>query len=209
MQLTREIISQAAIEILDTYGLSDMTMRRLAKQLSVAPGALYWHFPSKQELIAELGLILLAPVIYPQLPDSEEKQQLVRRMQTNHPQIAIPLHSATDPLELSLRLRSTLLAHRDGAELVLAALSKPQLRTDLEQAFLSTLDKVASDPALQGMCAATLVHFAFGAVSHEQAVAQLCKATGESTPNTTDAASVEDQFAQGVKMIVTGTAALQ
>ncbi|MDN6510824.1 MAG: TetR/AcrR family transcriptional regulator, partial [Corynebacterium sp.] len=49
MQLNRDRIHAAAFDILSEYGLGDLTMRRLAKTLEVAPGALYWHYPSKQE----------------------------------------------------------------------------------------------------------------------------------------------------------------
>ena len=33
------------------YGIADLTMRRLARELDVTPGALYWHFANKQQLL--------------------------------------------------------------------------------------------------------------------------------------------------------------
>ena len=49
-----------ALQILDEYGLPDLTMRRLAGALDVQASALYWHFPNKQTLLAELANRILA-----------------------------------------------------------------------------------------------------------------------------------------------------
>ena len=48
-------VARAALRILDDDGLADLTMRRLATRLDVQPSALYWHFPNKQSLLAELS----------------------------------------------------------------------------------------------------------------------------------------------------------
>ena len=39
--LSRDKILHTAYEVLATYGLADLSMRRLASELQVAPGALY------------------------------------------------------------------------------------------------------------------------------------------------------------------------
>ena len=52
-----------ATEILDNYGLADLTMRRLARELDVTVGALYWHFTSKQELLGAVADELLRPAV--------------------------------------------------------------------------------------------------------------------------------------------------
>lgn len=62
MQLHREAIIDAATTLLNTYGLADVTMRRVASSLGVAPGALYWHIANKQALIAALAEDIIAPV---------------------------------------------------------------------------------------------------------------------------------------------------
>lgn len=41
-----------AIEVLEQYGLSDLSMRRVAARLEVQPSALYWHVRDKQSLLA-------------------------------------------------------------------------------------------------------------------------------------------------------------
>ena len=55
MQLHKRDVVEAAATLLDEYGLADLTMRRLARELSVSPGALYWHFANKQELLGAIA----------------------------------------------------------------------------------------------------------------------------------------------------------
>ncbi|MFD1537214.1 TetR/AcrR family transcriptional regulator [Nonomuraea guangzhouensis] len=50
--LSREIIVDAAIALLDELGERGLTFRLLAKQLNTGPGALYWHVTNKDELVA-------------------------------------------------------------------------------------------------------------------------------------------------------------
>ena len=60
VQLSKDSIIAASLTILGTFGLADMTMRRVAASLGVAPGALYWHFKNKQALIDATARTLLA-----------------------------------------------------------------------------------------------------------------------------------------------------
>ena len=92
MHINRESIIDAALSLLDAYGLGDVTMRRVASSLGVAPGALYWHIANKQALIAALAEDIISPV-------SGESLEAI-----------------------SLNLRDLLLARRDGAEVVIAGL---------------------------------------------------------------------------------------
>ena len=96
MALTKQAIVGAALAILDDYGLADLTMRRVADSLGVRAGALYYHVPNKQSLLAAVADHILA----------------------ERPAVSTP----GDPGE-TLRLwgrglRSVLLTHRDAAELV-------------------------------------------------------------------------------------------
>ena len=65
MALSREQVIATAVELLRRYGLGDLSMRRLARELGVAPGALYWHVANKQELLVEVADVLLAEVSEP------------------------------------------------------------------------------------------------------------------------------------------------
>ncbi|WP_460490576.1 TetR family transcriptional regulator, partial [Corynebacterium nasicanis] len=92
MQLTRDSIIAAAVTILDTYGLADMSMRRVATSLGVAPGALYWHIANKQQLITAIAEEILSPVLSDPAPGGAA--------------------------EVAGALRTAMLSRRDGAEVV-------------------------------------------------------------------------------------------
>jgi TetR/AcrR family tetracycline transcriptional repressor len=54
-KLSRAAVIERALELADSDGLDALTIRRLATELGVTPMALYWHFRSKEELIAGLA----------------------------------------------------------------------------------------------------------------------------------------------------------
>ena len=62
MQLHKRDVVEAATTLLDSYGIADLTMRRLARELNVSPGALYWHFANKQELLGAVADRILESV---------------------------------------------------------------------------------------------------------------------------------------------------
>ena len=59
MSNNRQAVIERAIEVLDDYGLADLTMRRLGSELGVRQSAIYHHFASKQELLAAVADELL------------------------------------------------------------------------------------------------------------------------------------------------------
>lgn len=153
MHINRESIIGAALSLLDSYGLGDVTMRRVASSLGVAPGALYWHIANKQALIAALAEEIISPVSGESLED------------------------------ISLNLRDLLLARRDGAEVVIAGLSLPQapawdrLLTVFSAA--ATRSTPATDSAHRA-AALSAIHLVLGATLMEQSQRQLAETTGES-----------------------------
>lgn len=48
---TRMEILQASIELFARRGILATTMNELAKAIKMTPGALYWHFPTKEDLL--------------------------------------------------------------------------------------------------------------------------------------------------------------
>lgn len=48
---TREEILEAAIKLFARRGILATTMSELAKAIRMTPGALYWHFPTKEDLL--------------------------------------------------------------------------------------------------------------------------------------------------------------
>ena len=156
MQLTRERINEAALAILAEYGLADVSMRRVATSLSVAPGALYWHISNKQELIASMAEEIVQELFDGPLPD---------------------------PARLSGELREALLSTRDGAEVVVAAVSQPgsQVQKELETRFAASvrawLGEAASTSDVR-IAARGLLRLTLGDAAVQQAAAQLAQATG-------------------------------
>ena len=153
MHINRESIIGAALSLLDSYGLGDVTMRRVASSLGVAPGALYWHIANKQALIAALAEEIISPVSGESLED------------------------------ISLNLRDLLLARRDGAEVVIAGLSLPQAPAwDRLLAVFSAAATRSTPDADSAHRAAALsaIHLVLGATLMEQSQRQLAETTGES-----------------------------
>jgi TetR/AcrR family transcriptional regulator, tetracycline repressor protein len=54
-RLSKDAVIDRALALADALGLEALTIRRLAQDLGVTPMALYWHFRSKEELLAALG----------------------------------------------------------------------------------------------------------------------------------------------------------
>ena len=54
-KLSKAAVVERALALADELGLEALTIRRLAHELGVTPMALYWHFRSKEELLAGLG----------------------------------------------------------------------------------------------------------------------------------------------------------
>lgn len=96
MRYRRTDVVERAIDVLDGHGLAALSMRRLAADLGVQPGALYHHFVSKDALLQAVA---------------EEILHRGRR----------PQEIAAWDAELELLcvgLRDAMRRHRDGAALI-------------------------------------------------------------------------------------------
>jgi TetR/AcrR family tetracycline transcriptional repressor len=65
-QLSRDVVVDKALAVAAEEGLGAVTIRRLATELDVTPMALYWHFKTKEDLLAAtadrvLESIVIAP----------------------------------------------------------------------------------------------------------------------------------------------------
>lgn len=216
MQLTQHSITVAGVHILDEYGLADMTMRRLAKRLHVAPGALYWHFPNKQALISAISQFILSEVVGPPTPLDKDAEPT----KADADEAASTRGDDVPPAELCATIRTLMLAHRDGAELVNAALSDNGLRETLEdhitQALVRSFSKDAeatsnpSQPLLE-TGATTLLHFVMGATMNEQSALQLMRDTNPGGADvdeklTTASNAFQITFENGIEIILNGLA---
>ena len=189
---SRDDVVEAALRILDDLGLPDLTMRRLAAALDVQPSALYWHFPNKQTLLAELADRIVAARRVPAAAD---------------PAAADPSADWRDAVRgEAAALRDALLAYRDGAEVVSSTLA-------LGLGSPETVDRLARAVARGGFdletshrAATALLHFVLGHVSHEQQRLQYDSlgvlADGDRSPFDEDDPAAA--FAFGVDLFVGG-----
>ncbi|MGV0718456.1 TetR/AcrR family transcriptional regulator [Mycolicibacterium sp. XJ662] len=181
MQLTKRDVVAAAAALLDNYGLADLTMRRLARELEVSPGALYWHFANKQELLGAVADRILDGV-----------------------------PAAVDVVDVCTRLRNALLSHTDGAELVSASFAAGQSKA-MKQVLASLGAAAADaglDTTHAELAARTVVYYVLGFTVDEQSRLQW-DAAGAELPDeqsvlTDDA---DARFAFGLRLLLNGIAA--
>ena len=64
--LSREVVADRALALADAEGIEAVTIRRLATELGVTPMALYWHFRTKEDLLAGLADRVLDAVDVPE-----------------------------------------------------------------------------------------------------------------------------------------------
>ncbi len=91
--LSKEIVLQAALNLIDKHGLDGFSMRVLAQDLDVYPTAIYWYVANKNALLAEVvGLALNA--LMPSAPPRDWERFLTELFQRyraairKHPNIA-------------------------------------------------------------------------------------------------------------------------
>jgi len=118
--LNRDRILNTAFTLLNQYGLADLSMRRLATELGVAPGALYYHVKNKQELLASLASRILHDVPFP------AEQGEIDRIFADVYSHLIPVKEAAEVVRLALALDphqlqfldhlTTYLTHHTGSQ---------------------------------------------------------------------------------------------
>lgn len=184
MHLSVDQITITAMDLLRSYGLADVSMRRIAKELDVAPSALYWHVPSKQDLIARLAEHIIAPVTDPSLPI----------ISTN---------------KAAALLRDCLLSVRDGAEVTVTAVGNPEspIHSQLQRFFITSLTSDvngASTPQLR-TTADALLHLTLGSTLVQQTELQLVTATKASESLADSPVDEREKaFAYSVDLLVRG-----
>src|SRR5215469_9841618 len=75
-RLSKDAVVDRALALADAEGLDALTIRRLARELGVTPMALYWHFRSKEALLAGLADRIWAEIDTDVDPATEWPQQL-------------------------------------------------------------------------------------------------------------------------------------
>ena len=146
-EIASRIIAKAT-EILDNYGIADLTMRRLARELDVTAGSLYWHFADKQQLLGAVADQVLTPASGP--GEAVDWQDRIT--------------------EAARRLRDALLSHTDGAELVSASFAAGQssgMRQILAVLADATVEAGVA-PENAELAARTIIYYVLGFTADEQ-----------------------------------------
>lgn len=76
--LSRELIVDAALRLLDREGAGSFSMRRLAEELGVGAGAVYWHVANKEQLLQLVFDRLIGQLPMPE-PDPERWREQVKQ----------------------------------------------------------------------------------------------------------------------------------
>lgn len=172
--MTRDQIVDRAYELLAEAGLSSLSMRRVALDLGVQPGALYYHVANKQELLA-----VVAARILQGLPGV-----------------------AKDPREAAEDFRSALRQVRDGAEVVsFVQAYRPDVLVPthaLRRLFTGKFDERHAEWA-----ARTVVHYVLGFVAEEQNHAELVRA-GIVEEDPEHSGNSDEAFGFGIDAILSG-----
>ena len=184
MQLHKRDVVEAATTLLDSFGIADLTMRRLARELDVSPGALYWHFANKQQLLGAVADQILEPV--------GDLTAGWRDRITG----------------LCEGLRDALLSHTDGAELVSASFAAGQ--SEAMARILTTLAECAAEagvePAHCDLAARTVVYYVLGFTADEQSRLQWDAAGALPDEQSVLATDPTAGFAFGLSLLVDGIA---
>ena len=183
MQLHKRDVVEAATSLLDSYGIADLSMLRLARELDVSPGALYWHFANKQQLLGAVADRILEPV-------GDTRGDWRARI-----------------VDVCAQLRDALLSHTDGAELVSASFAAGQSAA-MTRLLIGLNDAAAEagvHPAHTELAARTVVYYTLGFTVDEQSRLQWDAAGAELPAG--QSVLTEDptvRFEFGVQLLVDG-----
>ena len=180
MRYRREDVVARALEVLDEYGLADLTMRRLGAELGVQPSALYHHFPNKQSLLAAVADEILVRGARP-LPEREWDEQV---------------------RAVCERLRDSCLAYRDGAEVVATARAFGLGGRAPYDELVAVLADAGLGADLATAAARTLLHYVLGHTMDEQLHRQAGSAGAIESDPLADPHSAH--FATGVDLVLAG-----
>jgi len=180
MALTRDQVVATAVDLLRRYGLADLTMRRLARELGVAPGALYWHVASKQELLVGVADVLLSEIAGPRA-EQPAREALA---------------------SLAVDMREALVRVPDGADVVALAYAVEPRGTRPLRDLAHLVERAGVPMGEQDAVAALVVHHVLGSVAAQQNRAITAKVDLEPPAPRVEGAAKE--FEIGLDVILRG-----
>ncbi|MCO5310480.1 MAG: TetR/AcrR family transcriptional regulator C-terminal domain-containing protein [Austwickia sp.] len=211
MALNRQDVLTQAVATLDRYGFADLSMRRLAASLGVQPGALYWHFANKQTLLLAVAEVILEPVLRSDASAADRSDPAGEGPAPSGPSTgegpAATWRAAVGGWAQTLR--SALLAHRDGAEVVASVLALRPRSLDPACPCVAALRAAGMGETEARAAAAALVHYTVGhavdAQTHAQAVALGVREVHRDGA-TDDEAAAAQRFGFGLEVFLDGLA---
>ncbi|HSE69425.1 MAG TPA: TetR/AcrR family transcriptional regulator C-terminal domain-containing protein [Nocardioidaceae bacterium] len=182
---SKQDVVEAALGILDEHGLPGLSMRRVAATLEVQQSALYWHFESKQVLLAAMA---------------EEILRRGPRASSRGTWDAVVTRRAG-------ALRDALLAYRDGAEVVSTVYAFGLGANAPHQDLAACLEAAGATTADARAAATVIVHFVFGFTFSEQQYHQASSAGAirdVPAPNGVRRGTKADPFRAGIALVLDG-----
>jgi TetR/AcrR family transcriptional regulator, tetracycline repressor protein len=181
MTLTRDQVEETALGILTRFGLADLSMRRLARELHVQVGALYWHVKNKQELLVAVAGRLLDGLEVATVPaDPESARDMVA--------------------ELASALRAALAPVPDSAEVFQVAQSlRPGALEPLNR-LRSLLEAAGVAPERSGWAQHLVVNHILGSVAATQETSRLAAVDPDAAPSPLG----EEAFTWGLDVVLDG-----
>lgn len=178
MALTRDQIVQVALELMNEFGLEEVSTRRIAAVLGVKGPALYKHFRSKADLLDAMAAAMLS-----------------ERFST----IDQGLSWDDWLLRLSQNARAAALTYRDGSRLLIASSPSAAPRIVLAQELSQPLLRQGFDQEAARLSLAIVASFVTGwALNEQHGAAREVMAFGRD--------SVDEAFDEAVRTILTGIA---
>lgn len=106
--LTKQRITEVALDLLDTYGVEKLSTRKIAEALDIKSASLYHHFANKDELLDQMCSVMFAAALPGPLPEHQNNDW-------------------RDWLSTGAQaIRQTALSRRDGA----AIMARNRMRSD-------------------------------------------------------------------------------
>lgn len=152
MAVQKAQIVQTALELLDRDGLEGVTLRRLATELNMKAASIYWHIPSKEQLLDEMANAILEQH-FSEFDFTDDQRDWAEWLDT-----------------LAHELRAAMLKRREGARVVAGA--HPDIARMLIKLWdltVRVLHNAGFDYGASAIVTITMINFTFGTVIEEQA----------------------------------------
>ncbi|MFJ7264895.1 TetR/AcrR family transcriptional regulator C-terminal domain-containing protein [Streptomyces globosus] len=149
-RLDAETVIGAALDVLGEKGLEALSTRAVADRLGVRMNTVLWHVKTKARMLELMADAVIGEIPLSGLPDAWDERAR----------------------ELAHRYRGALLAHRDGAALVVGTNASEPHTLRFADSLVGALLDGGLDEREAAWTAWTIVYFTLGLAQEEQAAAQ-------------------------------------